>query len=273
VSSFVEVAPGVHVLRYPVLDVNVTLIVGSDMAMVVDTLATAGQARELVAAIRAVTELSLGVVNTHAHFDHCFGNALLADLAPSPTIWAHPSTVDVFRDEVSLRRAAVAEARALAPSIADEVARTPLHPPSSSVPENATVELGGRSVELHHFGRGHTAGDLVVHVPDASVVVVGDLVEQGAPPSFSDSYPLDWPDTLTGVLALHPSVVIPGHGAVVDPSFVHDQRAELSQLEWLIRDGDRDGASAEAVAAAAPFGPEVALVAVRRGYASLSGAA
>jgi glyoxylase-like metal-dependent hydrolase (beta-lactamase superfamily II) len=271
-ASFVEVAPGVHVLRYPVLDVNVTLIIGSAAALVVDTLATPAQARELMAAVRSVTALPLTVVNTHAHFDHCFGNATLADAAPGLTIAAHTATVAAFQDGGALRRSAAEEARSLMPSIADEVATAPLRAPDSAVAEQSTVELGGRSVVLHHFGRGHTAGDLVVHVPDASVVVAGDLVEDGAP-SFSDSYPLDWPDTLTAVVALQPSVVVPGHGAVVDSTFVHDQRAALSRLEWLIRDGDRVGAPAETVAATAPFGYDAAVVAVRRGYALLSGAA
>jgi glyoxylase-like metal-dependent hydrolase (beta-lactamase superfamily II) len=126
-------------------------------------------------------------------------------------------------------------------------------------------------VELRHLGRGHTEGDVVVHVPDVAVIVAGDLVEEGAPPSFEDSYPLDWPDTLTELLALEPRLVVPGHGAVVDAEFVHDQRAQLSKLEWLIREGDRDNATPEAVAAQAPFGPEVGLVAVRRGYANLTG--
>jgi hypothetical protein len=39
----------------------------------------------------------------------------------------------------------------------------------------------------------------------------------------------------------------------------------------VIRDGHADGAPAEHVAAKAPFGPDAALVAVRRGYAELSG--
>jgi hypothetical protein len=49
------------------------------------------------------------------------------------------------------------------------------------------------------------------------------------------------------------------------------QHHDLARLAWLIRDGDADRAPAEAVAAAAPFGPEAALTAVRRGYAELSG--
>jgi glyoxylase-like metal-dependent hydrolase (beta-lactamase superfamily II) len=271
-TSFVEIAPAVHVLRYPVLDVNSTLVVGSRVALVVDTLSTTAQAEELVAAVRTVTDLPLAVVNTHAHFDHCFGNAVLEHASPGLTIWAHESTVEAFRPDGSLlRRDAVAQARMLAPEIADDVAASALRAPDRPVRESSTIDLGGRAVELRHFGRAHSAGDLVVHVPDAGVVVAGDLVEEGAPPSFDDSYPLQWPETLTALLSLHPAVVVPGHGAVVDAEFVRRQRADLARLEWLIRDGDRVDAKPEFVAAQAPFGPEVALVAVRRGYAELWG--
>jgi glyoxylase-like metal-dependent hydrolase (beta-lactamase superfamily II) len=262
----------VHVLRYPVLDVNSTLVLGSEIALLVDTLGTPSQARELVAAVRAVTDLPLAVVNTHAHFDHCFGNAVLAEASPGLSIWAHVSTVEALRDHgPRVRRAAYEEAGVLVPQIAEEVRSTELRAPDHAVAAESIVDIGGRVVALRHFGRGHTDGDIVVHVPDAGLVIAGDLVEEGAPPSFVDSFPLDWPDTLTEVLALNPEVVVPGHGAVVDASFVHDQRAELSRLEWLIREGDRDAATVEAVAAQAPFGQPAALVAVRRGYADLSG--
>ena len=60
-TGFVEVADGVHVLRYPVLDVNVTLVVGDGEALLVDTLSTAAQARELAAAARRVTDQPVGV--------------------------------------------------------------------------------------------------------------------------------------------------------------------------------------------------------------------
>ena len=59
----------------------------------------------------------------------------------------------------------------------------PWRPPRSSCPERTfssaiALDLGDRYVELVHPGRGHTAGDLVVRVPDADVVLAGDLVEQ-----------------------------------------------------------------------------------------------
>ncbi len=267
-----EVAPGVHVLRYPVLDVNATLIVGEELAVLVDTLGTTAQARDLLAAVRAVTRLPLAVVNTHAHFDHCFGNAVFAADTPGVAVWAHESTVESLRDHPGRAlRGAVDEARDLIPEIADEVATVQLYAPDRPVHDSSTLDIGGRVVELRYGGRGHTDGDLVVVVPDAAVMVAGDLVEEGSPPSFTDSYPLDWPDTVSALLQYEPLVVVPGHGAVVDAEYVRAQRADLSKLEWLIRDGHRDGATEQSVAQAAPFGPEVAAVAVRRGYAELSG--
>jgi glyoxylase-like metal-dependent hydrolase (beta-lactamase superfamily II) len=291
----VEVGPGVFVLRYPVLDVNCTLIVGTSVALVVDTLSTTAQADHLVAAVRAVTDAPLAVVNTHAHFDHCFGNIVFAQDTPGLPIWAHPSTVELLRDHPTrLHRAAYDEALLLDPALAPDVAATPLLAPDRVVEQQVTVDIGGREVHLHHLGRGHTEGDVVVWIPDAGVLVAGDLVEEGNPPSFSDSYPLDWPETLGALRRLaepgsllapvtapaedpHGTVdapavtVVPGHGGLVDLDFVAAQQAQLARLEWLIRDGHRDNASPEEVAAVAPFGLDTALVAVQRGYAALDG--
>jgi glyoxylase-like metal-dependent hydrolase (beta-lactamase superfamily II) len=110
-------------------------------------------------------------------------------------------------------------------------------------------------------------------VPDADAVLAGDLVEESGPPQFGDAYPLEWPATVAALAHLlgPASVVVPGHGAPVDRAFVLAQHAELNRLDWLIRDGDADGAPAEAVAARAPFGPATSLVAVKRGYAELAG--
>ncbi len=113
----------------------------------------------------------------------------------------------------------------------------------------------------------------MVLIPDAGVLVAGDLVEQGAAPDFDDSYPLEWPDSLAAVLPVIDAgtVVVPGHGAPVDRDFVVAQHADLAQLDWLIRDGHADGSDPVKVAARSAFGPEAALVAVQRGYAELAG--
>jgi glyoxylase-like metal-dependent hydrolase (beta-lactamase superfamily II) len=153
------------------------------------------------------------------------------------------------------------------------MATVTIRAPDRIVHLKSTVDVGGRAVVLRHLGRGHTAGDLVVFVPDASVAVAGDLVEESGPPQFGDAYPLDWPETLAALLPLldPTTTVVPGHGALVDEAFVRRQHADLTALAWLIRDGDYDGAPVAKVAAHAPFDLETSLVAVRRGYAQLAG--
>jgi glyoxylase-like metal-dependent hydrolase (beta-lactamase superfamily II) len=102
-------------------------------------------------------------------------------------------------------------------------------------------------VEIAHIGRGHTDGDLVVVVPDADVLFVGDLIESAGPPSFgSDSVRDEWPATVDGVIGLMTAatLAIPGHGEPVDREFVFEQRGRIA---------------AQAAAEAQPPGPELPL--------------
>ncbi|MEV4214675.1 MBL fold metallo-hydrolase [Micromonospora sp. NPDC049662] len=274
-GGFVEVADRVYVIVEPLLRVNVTLVVGDDGALLVDTLSSAGQATELAAAVRAVTDRPLTLVNTHHHYDHCFGNAVLAGDPPRP-VYAHERAAAALRDDPEgLRREAYEEVRAEHPELAADLADTPLLAPTHAVHTETTLDLGGRRVVLRHPGRGHTDADLVAHVPDADVLVAGDLVEQSGPPAFEDSYPLQWPDAVADLLRLTTpgTVVVPGHGDVVDVDFVRAQHAELVRLAWLIRAAHTGGAPPERVAAEAPFGARAALIAARRGYRELNGEA
>jgi glyoxylase-like metal-dependent hydrolase (beta-lactamase superfamily II) len=271
-TGFAEVARDVYVLRYPVLDVNVGLVVGGEAALVVDTLSTDAQAGELLAEARRVTSLPLRVVNTHHHFDHCFGNAAFA--AQGAPIWAQEEAAALLRSKgEALRELWCAQWTASEPALADGMAAVTLRPPDHTVHLECDLDLGGRAAVLRHFGRGHTAGDLVVLVPDADAVLAGDLVEEAGPPQFDDAYPLDWPDTLAALLP-HvgaATTVVPGHGSPVGRPFVEEQHAQLTALDWLIREGDADGAPVARVAAKSPFDLDISLVAVRRGFDQLAG--
>ncbi|MFC4144648.1 MBL fold metallo-hydrolase [Micromonospora mangrovi] len=273
-GRFVEVADRVHVLRDPLLHVNVTLVVGADAALLVDTLSTAGQARELAEAARRVTPHPWVVVNTHHHFDHCFGNATLAADPPRP-VYAHELAAAALRDPDRLRRAAYEEMRDEQPGLAAELADTVLLAPTHTVHTETVLDVGGRRVLLRHPGHGHTDADLVVHVPDAELLVAGDLVEQSGPPAFEESYPLQWPDAVADLLRLTTptTVVVPGHGEPVDVGFVRAQHAQFVEQAWLIRAAHTAAAPPERVAAESPFGARAGLVAARRGFAELDGTA
>jgi glyoxylase-like metal-dependent hydrolase (beta-lactamase superfamily II) len=244
-----EVGDRVFRFRYRSLDLNVGAVLGEDEVLVIDTRSSAAEAAELLHDLRRLTPLPCRqVVNTHWHFDHCYGNATLRPAA----IWGHQRCIERLRDRDGTRRRAT---MADYPQLAEALAAVVLDPPDRPVGDPGTdLGVGGRRVELRFCGRGHTDHDLVVVVPDAGVMFAGDLVEEGAPPSYGDdAFPLEWPATLDRLLALAPPVVVPGHGDVVGRGFVAGQRRELAAMADLCRRVAAGELGAGAAIAAAPF--------------------
>lgn len=228
-GRWVEVGDGVLARRYAELDLTVGLVIGTERALVVDTRGDAHQGAELAAAVRAVTSLPLAVAITHAHFDHCFGTAAFA---PAP-VHALPRCRAVLADTAADQRSRWAAHYRDQDDHATADALAATDPPLPGADAPTALDLGGRTADLLHLGRGHTDHDLVVAVPDAGVVFAGDLVEQGAPPDMEDGVIAEWPATLDALLALGPRAVVPGHGDPVDPAFVAGQRAELAEVAAL----------------------------------------
>jgi glyoxylase-like metal-dependent hydrolase (beta-lactamase superfamily II) len=263
--NWAEVAERCFQRRYSALDVTVGVVLGSAGALVIDTLGSRREAERLRLDLRrlGVRREPRWVVNTHVHFDHCFGNAAFKPLGG---LWGHASLPGML---AGIDREALA---ADFPEWADDVRTDPLTPPDRLIAGSTAIDLGDRVVKLHHLGRGHTEGDLVVAVPDARCVYSGDLVEESGPPAYGpDSFPLDWPTTLVQLLNLSFDVLVPGHGAAVDRDFAVRQAGELALVELRIREYHAAGVpAAEAVAAGDwPYPREVIATAVRRGFEHL----
>ena len=192
--SWSEVADRVWVTTVDPDAANVTLIAGDERAMLADAGGTPEVGAALLASARAqVTVPVETVVITHHHADHWHGIAGMPDVESM----AHESVVD---------DAPPAELR-----------------PTTLISVLKGIQLGERFVEIAHFGKAHTQSDLVVVVPSADVIVVGDLVEDE--PQFDETTQFNtWPLTLDGVLtSSKPStVVIPGHGPVTNRDAVID---------------------------------------------------
>ena len=259
-----EVADRVFVRRYSDFNVTIGLIVGEHDSLVVDTRGSERQGRELMDEIRWITRTPLRVVNTHHHFDHSFGNRVFVPAE----IWGHERCATRLREDGRTAQLALA---AEMPEVAPEYLETRLTPPDRTFRESVDLYLGDRPVRLSHFGRGHTDNDVVVVVPDVQVVFGGDLVEQGGPPSFEDSYPLDWPGTLGRVLDVVQGPVVPGHGEVMERSFVEAQLADLSALAELARRVRIDGGSVADALPLSPFPAPAAHQALLRAFAQLAG--
>ena len=254
-SRWLEVGTDNYVLITKGSLLNSGLVVGSERALVIDTGGGPRQGREILDAVREKTQLPLVVVNTHAHYDHFFGNAVFAE-AGITEFWAHENCVLEIEQNGDAQRRLVANDE---PEMASGGgANTQLVVPNAVVKvKPVLVDLGGRSVTLFYLGRGHTDGDLLVGT--ATTLFVGDLVEQGSYPSFEDSYPEEWADVLRHVSALRHryEFLIPGHGEPCNDQFVKTMADTMAtavrQAIQATRETPDDATKAIPIL---PYGPE-----------------
>ncbi|CAI9411309.1 MULTISPECIES: MBL fold metallo-hydrolase [Aestuariimicrobium] len=223
--------------------VNIGLVVGDRAVLVVDTGSSPEQGAMIAASAaehagRPVTH----VVVTHDHFDHFWG---LAGFGSEVVSIAHESA-----------HLPTGDGREVPDGPGEPTPAVPegLAAATTTVAMVKAIDLGGARAEIIHHGRGHTQGDLVVHLPERDVVFTGDLVEVGAEPSFGpDSTVETWAATLDGMLGatLDSTRFVPGHGSVVDKQVVFEQRANVStiygQAEQLVGRGIRLDQALEAL--------------------------
>src|SRR2546428_7074947 len=111
----------------------------------------------------------LYVVNTNYHGDHTFGNYAFPE---KTLIVAQQKTAESMRD---FER----EKQFLLPTVDNDptvFGDVRLRLPDLTFDGYLELDLGGRVVELYHFGHGNTPGDTVVFVPEARVAWTGNLI-------------------------------------------------------------------------------------------------
>jgi glyoxylase-like metal-dependent hydrolase (beta-lactamase superfamily II) len=197
--SWSEVAPDVFVRRYLPVDTTISVVRGRDGLLLVDTGGSPAEAAQIEADLEELGGRLRWVVNTHAHFDHTFGNQRFGPgSAADLPIYAHHLVPAHLEEHEGPRLAAWrAGTGSEPPRDWDEVTLTA---PSQLVRERSWLDLGDRTVELVPLPPGHTDGDVVVHVPAKPGVevgnphdtwIVGDVLEDPGPPMYgSGCFPL-----------------------------------------------------------------------------------
>jgi glyoxylase-like metal-dependent hydrolase (beta-lactamase superfamily II) len=228
-ASWHEIGERVFVRRYELFDQTIGVVLGAEGSVVIDTRTSHRRADELIADLRVLTPAPIAaVVNTHMHYDHTFGNARFR---PAP-IWGHVRCAAGMRAGGEAKRRQIMEQL---PELRDELGEVEIVPPDQLFSDSVLLDLGDRQLELRFLGCGHTDNDIVVLVPDVGVLFAGDLLENGAPPSFGDAFPLAWAVTGARLLELVSGAVAPGHGEVADLGFAAQQVGELALLADLCR--------------------------------------
>ena len=121
--------------------------------------------------------------------------------------------------------------------------------PNITFDRELRLHCGDVTVEVRYLGRGHTAGDAVVFIPEDRIIVTGDLVH-GLEPLLLEAYPDEWPATLDRVAELDFDIVIPGHGPVEHGRTTLTLfRDYLTELNQFVRQGVSEGTSLAALQA------------------------
>ena len=216
---------------------NATFIIGTNGVAVVDTFIASDPAKELLAEIRKVTNLPVRyVINTHYHLDHTGGNAVFADTGAA--ILAHRNVRTWLRTE-NLKFLGAS------PKPEDTARVQTLVLPNLVYSDAIDVYLGSRLLQVRYM-LGHTGGDSVVIVPDANVVVAGDLVWQHHLPNLIDASTDHWIKSLDKLLAEHPAATfVSGHGDVGTAADVRDFRGYLVTLRQEVAKAQSAGKSGQ----------------------------
>jgi quinoprotein relay system zinc metallohydrolase 2 len=236
----VEVAPGIFVHQGVHEDftpanrggiANLAFVVGTTGVAVVDSGGSPAQARDLLAAIRARTDLPLAyVINTHDHPDHVLGNAVLA--AEGAVVVGHARLPAAMATRGPFY---LANMRRLLGAAAGDAE---LVPPTVTVAQDAPLrlDLGARTLELRAWPVAHTGSDLTVLDRATGTLFAGDLLFMERLPVVDGSL-TGWLEVLDELAALPASRVVPGHGPPVAPwpDALLPQRAYLEGLRDAVR--------------------------------------
>jgi cyclase len=243
----VPLAPGVFAYLGEHGMPNAVTVEGRDGVVVIDSLFTPRHAAQMIEALRTTTDKPVvALVNTHFHGDHTLGNIAV----PTSRIIAHRSAYerlvtggDAYRELLCCVR----------PDLAPEIGDLEFVLPTELVDDGLVLDLGEVSVDIRHVGgHAHTAGDLVVLLPDHGIYVASDLLFNGILPVARDADLAGWTavlaeqrDSFTG------DVVVPGHGALGGRDLFDRQIEVLSAVVDAVISAERAGGSRERARAAA----------------------
>jgi cyclase len=217
---------------------NAGLITADGTSLLVDTLFDLELTREMLDAMRPITERSPidAAMNTHGNGDHCFGNELLPEGAE---IYATVGAAAELRAAPPQLVDALKHADAFGPELTAYIQRIfgpfrfegiELRLPTSTFEGRLELTVGDRAVHFVEVGPAHTDGDAIVHVPDAGVIFTGDILFIGGTPIVWAGPVSNWLNACDRVLELGAHTLVPGHGPVTDASGVEDVKRYLGYV-------------------------------------------
>ncbi len=235
-AEVTEVAPGLFV-RVGVHEVataanrnaicNIGFAIGRESVAVIDPGGSLADGQALREAIRARTPLPIRyVIVTHIHPDHILGSPAFA--GDRPEFIGHAALPQFVAERGEFYRKGMHDLLGGEGGAAAKLDRT--------VSTTATIDLGGRPLEIQAHGRGHSGADLTVMDPATGTLWAADLLFVTRIPSLDGSL-TGWLKELAELKKIKAARAVPGHGpaSVPWPDAAADEERYLQTLAADVR--------------------------------------
>lgn len=218
---------------------NAGLITDGGESLLVDTLFDASLTRDMLktmADAAGVGADDIGtIVNTHANGDHTHGNGCCEH---AEVIASEASAMEMAELPAPALAAIMVQAKEMGPAgqyLVDifgsfdfsDVAEK--HPTRTFTGEYS-VQVGDKKVDLIEVGPAHTAGDVLVHVPQDKTIFTGDILFIEGTPIMWAGPVANWIAACDRIIDLKAETIVPGHGPVTD---VHGVRQLQDYLRYI----------------------------------------
>ncbi|MGZ3582146.1 MAG: MBL fold metallo-hydrolase [Ktedonobacterales bacterium] len=212
-------------------EVDTFALVTQRYLILIDTMSTPELSAEVVALLASEREgRQLLVINTHADYDHCWGNATFA--TPSS---AYPAPIIAHERCLARMRSAAARASLERRQKADSrFASVRLVEPTITFDKRLHIEGGDLTLECFPTP-GHTEDHIALWVPELRLIFAGDAAEHPFPHvDNGETLPILL-RSLEHIAAYDPAVVLPCHGGTITPNLPARNVAYFATVERLTR--------------------------------------
>ena len=210
----------------------------------------AGISVSLTAKYRKIIESKFGrknfsyLINTHSHSDHTGGNKVFSDATIighknclpemtaywkntekiksglSKTVRDYEKKLDTLDPNSIDREEYFCQMSRYQCAYSDLTSGHIFTPPTVTFEDTMNIVSGDVTLSLCYFGKAHSESDIMIHIPEMKILMVGDLFSGYGRPNFSDSSKPDverWINALKWIEARLTNIelVVGGHGKIM----------------------------------------------------------